>query len=373
MSRRHICHLVHRFDVGGLESVLVELIHRLPVERYQHTVVALTEITDFSQRVNAQDVAFYALNKQPGKDLGVWWRLYTLLRQIKPDVVHSCNLATIEGQLPAWLAGVPRRIHAEHGRDSYDLEGRNPKYRLLRRLLNPLIHHWVPVSRDLARWLEGPLKISAHKVRPISNGVDLDRFHPDQADRALLERLGGWSGADTIALCVGRLWPVKDQANLLNALKILKDQGVLGAFKLALVGDGPERQRLENQVNRFHLETAVQFLGTHEDVAPLVAAADLFVLPSLAEGTPLTVLEAMACGAPIVASAVGGVPDLVKGDQYGTLVPPGDAHALATALQAYIEQPRAALRQTQGVLCRQWAEQHFGWPKAVDAYDQLFG
>ncbi|ABK43112.1 glycosyl transferase, group 1 [Magnetococcus marinus MC-1] len=372
MRRRHLCHLVYRFDVGGLESVLVELMQRLPAERYRHSLVALTEVGVLQQRLQGYGVAFYALHKQPGKDLAVWWRLYRLLRQLRPDLLHSCNLATIEGQLPAFLAGVPRRIHAEHGRDSYDLDGSNRKYRWLRRLLNPLIHHWVAVSGELHDWLAGPLKIQPAKIVTIANGVDLERFHPARADRAQLLAKSGFADEQVIALCVGRLWPVKDQANLLTALALLQQQGRLGGLRLVLVGDGPQRGALEQQVSASGLATVVRFLGTQFDVAPLMAAADLLVLPSLAEGTPLTVLEAMACGVPVVATAVGGVPALLQAGQQGALLPPGDAPALAEALQPYGVVSAKAWRRAQGAQGRARAEAQFGWARTVAAYEGLF-
>nr|CRH08076.1 Putative GT4 [Candidatus Magnetococcus massalia] len=365
----HCCHLLYRFDIGGLESVLVELIQRLPRSHYRHSVIALTDHGAAAERLTHEDVTLHALNKRAGKDLAVWWRLYKLLRQLKPDVMHSCNLSALEGQGVAALAGVPLRIHAEHGRDSYDLDGSNAKYRLLRKLINPFIHHWVPVSHDLARWLTQSLAIAPNKVSPIINGVDLQRFNPGygvEARRRLLA-VTGWPRQSKLIVTVGRLWSVKDHSNLLQAAQLLQDP----AARVIIVGDGPEQASLQQQIAQLELGGRVELLHGVEDVATLLPGADLFVLPSMAEGTPLTLLEAMAAGLPVVATGVGGVPDLVVVDETGLLVPPREAPALAAALNHYLEHPE--LLTSHGAAGRQRAEQHYGWPHVIAQYDQLFG
>ncbi|MEO5378891.1 MAG: glycosyltransferase [Magnetococcus sp. DMHC-6] len=122
-----LAHILFRLDVGGLETVLVHLINRLPADRFRHVVICLTECTDFRQRICSPGVAFYALHKRAGQDFGVWVRLYRLLKKLRPLVVHTFNIAALESHLPAFLAGVPVRIHAEHGRDWHDLTGDNWK------------------------------------------------------------------------------------------------------------------------------------------------------------------------------------------------------------------------------------------------------
>src|SRR6478752_3923615 len=123
-----IMHVLYRFDVGGLENGVVNLINHLPAERYRHVVVALTEITSFRERVRRDDVQFVALNKSPGHGVKLYPRLYSLFRQMRPAIVHTRNLAALEATIPAWAAGVPVRIHGEHGRDSGDPQGASSKY-----------------------------------------------------------------------------------------------------------------------------------------------------------------------------------------------------------------------------------------------------
>ena len=173
-----VAHVVFRFDVGGLENGVVNLINRLPADEIRHAVIALTEATDFRRRVRRPDVVIHELHKQPGKDPAAYLRLFRLLRELRPAVVHTRNFGTLDCQTVACLAGVPLRIHGEHGWDIHDPDGTNRKYRMMRRAIAPLIHRFVTVSRDLERYLVETVGVAAGKVQRICNGVDTERFHP---------------------------------------------------------------------------------------------------------------------------------------------------------------------------------------------------
>ena len=114
--------------MGGLENGLVNVINRMPADRYRHVIISLIDYTDFRNRIKNPNVEVYALHKRPGKDLRLYAKLWRLFRILKPDIVHTRNLATLEAQLPAMVAGVPHRIHGEHGRDIEDLDGTRRKY-----------------------------------------------------------------------------------------------------------------------------------------------------------------------------------------------------------------------------------------------------
>ncbi|OSM06852.1 putative group 1 glycosyl transferase [Magnetofaba australis IT-1] len=364
--------MLHRFDIGGMESVFAALIDRLPRDRFRHTLIALTEVNPaFRQRMARDDVAIYSLHKREGKDWAVWGRLYRLLRRIRPDVLHSGNIAAVEGQFPAWLAGVRRRVHAEHGRDWHDLDGSNRKYQLLRRLLNPFVQSWVPVSQDLARWMEADVGLPARKIRLIVNGVDLTRYAPDSTARAALAE-GGIAPDHFVIGCVGRFWPVKDHANLLRAFAHLlaTDPEARQRARLVIVGDGLLREQLHTLARKLEITPQIWFAGARDDAPRLLAAMDLFALPSLAEGTPLTILEAMATGLPVVATAVGGVPDLLAAEETGLLVPPADPNALGQAMQRYLHNP--SLLADHGAAGRARAAARFDLAQMIDAYADLF-
>jgi sugar transferase (PEP-CTERM/EpsH1 system associated) len=253
-------------------------------------------------------------------------------------VLHTYNLGTIEYHATALLAGVPVRVHAEHGRDAGDPHGVNRKHNLLRRLLVPVIDRYVPVSRDLERWLRGTVGIPQAKVELIDNGVDTERFRP--ATEASPE---AWSApvdgrAPFVIGTVGRLQDVKDQATLIDAFARLRAMlpEQRGRLRLVLVGDGPLRAKLAQRMADAGLQDCAWLAGPRSDVAPPMRSFSLFALSSIAEGTPVTMLEAMASGLPVVSTAVGGIPDLVQDGVTGILVPVGDAQRLAEALAAYV-------------------------------------
>ena len=133
-TRPLVLHVMYRFDTGGLENGVVNLINHMPADAYRHAVLALSEVTDFKLRIKRPDVEFISLRKPPGHGIWQYPKLYKLFRQLRPHIVHSRNLAALEVQVPAWAAGVPVRIHSEHGRDVNDIDGNNVTYQRVRRL-----------------------------------------------------------------------------------------------------------------------------------------------------------------------------------------------------------------------------------------------
>ena len=147
-----IVHVIHALRMGGLENGLVNLINRMPASRYRHAVVCLTDHDRFAERLERDDVELIALHKRPGKDPGLYGRLWRALRRLRPDIVHTRNLGALEAQFVAALAAPrARRVHGEHGWDMSDLGGSNVRYRWLRRLARPWVHVWIPLSGDLER------------------------------------------------------------------------------------------------------------------------------------------------------------------------------------------------------------------------------
>jgi sugar transferase (PEP-CTERM/EpsH1 system associated) len=366
-----VVHLIYRLDIGGLETLLVDAINRMPAHQYRHAVICLTDYTEFAQRITRPDVELYALHKPPGLELGTHKGLFKLLRKMRPDVLHTYNLGTIEYHATALLAGVPVRVHAEHGRDASDPHGVNRKHNLLRRLLTPVIDRYVPVSRDLERWLRGVVGIPQAKIELIDNGVDTERFRP--ATEASLEP---WNAPDAFVIgSVGRLQDVKDQATLIDAFALLRTMlpEQQHRLRLVLVGDGPLRAGLAQRIADAGLQDCAWLPGARSDVAPVMRSFSLFALSSIAEGTPVTMLEAMASGLPVVSTAVGGIPDLVQEGASGTLVPPGDPQRLAEALASYVLD--AGRTRLHGAAGRARIEQQYSVSAMlahyVDLYDGL--
>lgn len=212
-----IAHVLYRFDTGGLENGVVNLINRLPASSFRHAVIALTEVTEFKRRVLPTDVTYLALNKAPGPGTRLLPAMWKLLRNLRPAVVHTRNLAALEMQPAAWAAGVPVRIHGEHGRDVGDLDGSNRRLQRVRRLYSPFVHRYVALSGELHRYLTRQVGIANERVERITNGVDALRFRPRGEVR---ESIPGcpFDGTDTWWIgTVGRMQPVKDQILLAQA------------------------------------------------------------------------------------------------------------------------------------------------------------
>ncbi len=335
-----IAHVIYRFGVGGLENGVVNLINHLPAKKYRHAVICATDYTDFAKRIQRGDVQVYALHKRPGNDFDAQCRLWKLLRQIKPQIVHTRNFGTIEYSIPAFLAGVPHRVHGEHGRDMLDIDGSKQKYKLLRKCYSPFINCFVTMSQDLQQWLQNDVGIGSEKIVQLYNGVDFSRFS-STANPALRQEIGLPTECFSIG-SVGRLQKEKDQRTLIEAFNLLVNQVAPQGreLRLVLAGDGPEKNDLKTLVNQYNLTDKVLFLGARNDVPQIMALLDLFVLPSLGEGISNTILEAMASGLPVVATDVGGNPELVVDGKTGYLVPSQAPKQIVQVISDYLSTPK---------------------------------
>lgn len=363
-----IVHIIYRLDVGGLENGLVNLINRIPAERFRHAIVCLTSYTDFRLRIQRSDVPVYALDKPAGNSPRTHYKLWRLLKELRPDIVHTRNLAVLEAALPAVLAGVPVRIHGEHGRDVGDLDGNNLKYQLWRRFFKPFVHQYIALSKDLERYLLEKICVPAAKVTQLYNGVDTEKFCPANGGRAPLPS-ADFAPPDAFVIgTVGRMQEVKDQITLAHAfVKLVKMAPPAGRpLRLVMIGDGPLREQVSRILDEGGAGALAWLAGERDDVAQIMRGLDLFVLPSLAEGISNTILEAMASGLPIVATAVGGNPELVKEGHTGLLVPRADPQAMAQAMLHYYTD--AADCRRQGQEARVIAERNFSMTAMVRRY-----
>ncbi|MBI2278442.1 MAG: TIGR03088 family PEP-CTERM/XrtA system glycosyltransferase [Dechloromonas sp.] len=366
-----VVHVMYRFDTGGLENGIVNLINHMPAEHYRHAVIALTEVTDFRKRIQRDDVQFISLNKAPGHGIWLFPKLYRLFRQLRPAIVHSRNLAALEVQLPAWAAGVPARIHGEHGRDVGDLDGSNVTYQRVRRFYRPFVSYYLALSRDLAQYLTGIIRIPQNKVLQVYNGVDSVRFHPGTAEQTAagcpFTRPTHW-----LMGTVGRMQTVKDQPTLarafIRALEIapsLKER-----LRLVMVGGGPLRDACQQLLDDAGVGELAWLPGERSDIPEIMQGLDCFVLPSLAEGISNTILEAMACGLPVIATAVGGNADLVAAGKSGEIIPAADPEAMAKEIVRLANAP--ALAKAMGHAGRQVIEQKFSMNAMVAAYQGAY-
>jgi sugar transferase (PEP-CTERM/EpsH1 system associated) len=367
-----IIHVVFRFDTGGLENGVVNLINELPRQRFRHVVVALTEVTAFARRINRNDVSCIALGKGPGHGFRLYPTLFRLFRELRPAIVHTRNLAALEAQLPAWAAGVPVRIHSEHGRDVEDPRGTVARYQWIRRAYRPFVDHYVALSADLARYLRDRVRVPESEVTQIINGVDTDRFHPPTAGRERVEGFPFHGDGHFVLGTVGRMRSVKAQPLLARAfVRALELQPLVrDRLRLVMIGDGPLRAEVESILAQSGMSDRAWLSGDREDVPALMRVMHAFVLPSLAEGISNTVLEAMASGLPVLATRVGGTAELVVNGQTGLLVPAGDIDAMARGILALVQNPEQT--SAMGIAGRKRAETEFSLKSMVGTYAELY-
>ena len=367
-----VMHIIYTLAIGGMENGLVNLINHMPPRRYRHAIVCLTDFTDFKNRIQRDDIPVIALNKREGKDFRVYPRLMKLLFQLKPDVVHTRNFSALEFLVLAAMAGVPGRIHGEHGRDLSELNGLNRKYNYFRKVTRPLVNHYVTVNGDLASWLVQEIGVNTDRVSPIYNGVDTGRFHPATASRSPLGPEGFAPENAIVVGTVGRMEAIKDQATLVNAFLALTETDAVARarLRLVIVGDGRLRREITGRLRDSHASHLAWIPGNLDDIPDVMRGLDLFVLPSRREGTSNTILEAMASGLPVVATRVGGNPELVIEGETGLLVPSGDPDNLAEAMRQYLVNPELLSRH--GNAGRQRAVNRFSLHAMVNGYLSVY-
>ncbi|MBK9237020.1 MAG: TIGR03088 family PEP-CTERM/XrtA system glycosyltransferase [Rhodoferax sp.] len=371
-TRPLVLHVMYRFDTGGLENGVVNLINHMPADAYRHAVLALTEVTDFSQRVQRKDVEFIALHKPPGHGIWQYPKLFRLFRRLRPHIVHSRNLAALEVQVPAWAAGVPVRIHGEHGRDVGDLDGSNVTYQRMRRVYKPFVHRYIALSRDLDDYLVQKVHVPQGKITQAYNGVDTDRFCPAPDGPLTIAGCPFDPAQHWLVGTVGRMQTVKDQTLLARAFvqALQTDPSLKQRLRLVMVGEGPLRAKAQGILEAAGVADLAWLPGERSDVADVMRGLHAFALPSLAEGISNTILEAMASGLPVIATAVGGNADLVHQPDTGVVVPAANVEAMARELVRLANDQERCLKM--GHAGRQRVLDRFSMNAMVSTYQNVY-
>jgi sugar transferase (PEP-CTERM/EpsH1 system associated) len=366
-----ILHVVYSFGVGGLENVIVQLVNRLPRGQYKHAILALSTVTDFRDRIKRDDVEIIALNKPPGHAFSLYPEIFRLFCKLKPDVVHTCNLAALEIQPLAWLTGIRNRVHAEHGLEMSNAKS-DSRRRLLRRFYKFFVSRQIAVSEKLFDYLKNEIGVPEESLKLIANGVDTTIFLPRELGSSDSFDMPFAKGQQWTVGSVGRLEHIKNQVFLARAFVLLiqRHPECRGNLRLAIVGEG----RLKAQIAEILKEGQVLELAwlpsERNDIPDILANLDCFVLPSYSEGTSCTLQEAMASSLPVVATAVGGTPALIENGINGTLVQPDDDEALATAIYGYYI--NTGLAKSHGKKAREQAERDFSIESMIQQYESVF-
>jgi glycosyltransferase involved in cell wall biosynthesis len=354
--RPRVLHVITLAEVGGAQTYVASLLPAL-TERYDVTVAAWGPgpLIDATRGAGAEFVPLENVRRPIGpRDVLGLVELVRLFRRIRPDILHlSSSKAGVLGRLAAAIARVPVVVFTVHGwAFKSDTGLASTIYLWADRLMRPLTSAIVCVSHTELRAGLAARTCGADAV-VIENAVDVSAAPCAQLD-----------GAPPRIVSVGRLKAPKDFVTLARALRLLEP----AAFAATIVGDGPDRARIASE-----LAGAAELVGERSDVRDILARADVFVLSTTSEGMPMTILEAMAAGLAVVASAVGGVPELVEDEVTGLLVPPHDPGALAAALRRLLDD--ADLRARLGAAGRERAERRFDLPRFraehVELYERL--
>jgi glycosyltransferase involved in cell wall biosynthesis len=364
-----VLHLITELNMGGAQQALFRLLSGLDHRQYRPTVACLYNGRgEVAQQIRHLGVRVVDVGMQPKWRLDAVWRLHRLMQQEKPVILHTWMIhANILGRIMGRLNRVPVVIIS---RRTQNLDG------VGRELANRMLSGWsdatITVSECVRQVEIAQARTDPAKVITIHNGVEAERYRQiDLTVRDLIRRELKTPNEVLVIASVGRLHSVKGFAHLLAAM-----QSVHARFPevhLWLIGDGELRTTLDAQAHKLGLDDVIVFAGTRLDVPEILTAVDIFTLTSHVEGMPNAILEAMAAGLPIVATQVGGVPEIVVDGETGLLVPPADEKALAQALLTLLED--ASLRQHFGLAGRQRLLEQFDIAvtrqKTVDLYGRL--
>jgi glycosyltransferase involved in cell wall biosynthesis len=324
-GRTRILYVINDLARAGAETQLVTLACALPAERYEARITLLKERNDFADVLVRAGIPVVALHRTRPFDLGVAIRLAREVRRFRPHVVHSFLFpANLLAAAVGRATGVPRIVVSQ--RSSYEAT-LSPVWRRLARVGHRLAHRVVVNSQaamdeEVASGFPRDLLVHVPNAAPEGATVRGGAFAPDVPDRGFV-------------LSLGQLDPHKGHATLIAAWpEVVKARP---DARLVLVGDGPCRTGLEAMSQRLGVAQSVTFAGFHAPAAAFVSACEILVQPSLTEGMPNAVLEAMAAGRPVVGTRAGGIPELVADGETGLLVPPGDPAGLARALVALLQ------------------------------------
>lgn len=350
--------------IGGIQNFVINLINRIDKIQFRCTLINYIYSEPLIQKIPPEHGRVVCLNKKPGLDVAFIKTLYDVLKQVKPDIIQTHNWGTlIEGRFAGALAGSKRFIHAERGTLNTNFSNIAIQHLVWRYMSKVLC-----VSEAHKNEIIQSLRFPGSKIFPIRNGVDIEKFKPDPHARENFRREMGLQRNHLCIGTVGYLRPVKNQILLIRACSAICKKYPF--VRVCLIGDGAEKENLKTACLEFGIERQVLFCGARNDIPSVLNGFDLFVLPSLNEGMPNAVLEAMATGLPVLASNVGGTPEVVEDQQTGMLFPNDHKEILEKHLETLICDSEKRKIFGQNGLHR--VAQLFSLNKMVQEYENLY-
>jgi len=361
-----VLHILPNFGPAGAEQMAVHLMRSLDREQFEVSGISFYDpsVTDQEKALAHDGIPVRYLGKRPGLDPRTFVRVARTLERIRPHVVHT-HLRVLHYTLPYMLSGrIPVMVHTVHTlvEKEVDWAGRFIHRVAFGRGVLP-----VAIAEEVANGLRSMYGIDNFPLIP--NGIPVDTFRRASTDRYAWRRAEGFATTDVIFVCVAGLRAVKNHALLLESFA----QGPASDARahLLCVGKGELRSDLERKIDALGLRDKVRLLGVRSDIPDILNAADAFVLSSDWEGNPLSVMEAMAAGKPVICTDVGGVPELIDDGECGLLVPPRDPKALAKAMNHLLENSSAGLSMGRAS-ARRAVEQRFDLSAMTEAYEDLY-
>lgn len=368
-GRVRVLHLVSTFEIKTDTKWLLQLCSRLDRERFACSVGCMYGGGDMRTRFDRAGIPTYDLAAPRGVDPAGLWRLWRLIRGLAPHVVHTHLLrADLYGGLAARLARVPVVLSSQYALFPYARVTSRACDGVLDRLCCALAGDALAVCEAIRQDLIGRLGWAPDRVHTVRTGLDFASWKPDRAARTSLRRAWGIPEDGAVVMTVARLSREKGIEVLVSAADQVRR--ACPNVRFVIVGDGPLRSGLVEQIGRQGLESVVRLAGFHADIPSVLSAADLFVLPSHSEGMPNAVLEAFAAGLPVVASAVGGLVEVIEHERTGLLVPAGDATALAGAISRLLADGALAYALAQAGAAA--VRERFSVERVAREYEDLY-
>ncbi len=359
-------HIMLSLETGGLENGVVNLINHMNPDLFEVSVCCLRKMGNLSERIERSRRKVWLINNGGENSIPSIFRLIKLFKNNKVDIVHTHGWATLlPGFVSAKLSEVPIVINGEHGILIADKKRRV----IAQKLLFQMVDCNLTVSKDLVSRISRIFNIDKDNFYPIINGVNLLNFQKrsDVIRQKIRSEIGVGKNGFLVG-SVGRIVPVKRYDLLIDAIELLLREG--SDVYLTIIGDGPLKTALQNRIAQKELENRVFLLGRKENVADFLTAMDIFVLSSDFEGISNTILEAMTSSLPIVATRVGGTPEIVDDNRTGLLCEPNDINSLASSLARLITDNN--LREKMGLEARQDVEARFSLNRMVREYEDIY-
>ncbi len=363
-DRLNVTHVLLSLDVGGLERNVVNQVREGEKLGQRVSVVCLERPGTLAPRAESLGARVLCLEKRPGFRPGLIGRMRTALRELRPDVVHTHQIGPLFYTGPAARSlRTPLLVHTEHGKVDYA----RPRTRWLGRVAGWFVDRFYCLSDDMAEAVRARRLVRRDKVRVIQNGIDLACYQGPRDGAAVRRSLGIPDGAPVIGT-VGRLHEIKRQDVLIRAFARVRE--ARADAHLLLVGDGPLRGELADLARQLGLSACTHFAGYQEWTPPYLHAMTCFALPSRSEGMPQSVLEASVAGIPVLASRVGGLPEVIEHGRTGLLFAVGDVEALAAGLCDVLNAP--ALARSLAGAARAKVSARFGVDRMAGEYHRDF-